>query len=154
MQKIHKLLIKFNPLVPRSSLLVIAGLMWSGVGIMLCRLAYVWLTASPSLLMLLLAVLGVMLAVLMSIFIFSGMAHKNISRIRAYNKKACVFAFQAWKSYFMIIFMVTLGITLRSSPLPKPYLAVVYTTIGGALLLASFNYYASFFQELQVALGG
>ena len=37
--------------------------------------------------------------------------------------------------------MVVLGIILRSSPIPKQYLAMVYTTIGGALFLASLRYY-------------
>ena len=31
--------------------------------------------------------------------------------------------------------MITLGIALRNLPIPKPYLAVLYTTIGGALFL-------------------
>lgn len=120
---------------------------------MLCRLAYGWFMATPSLPVLVLAVLGLVLAVTMSIFVFSGMAHKNILRIRAYQEKVCVFAFQAWKSYLIIIFMVALGITLRSSPLPKPYLAVIYTTIGGALFLASINYYVSFYRELRFSAG-
>ena len=38
--------------------------------------------------------------------------------------------------------MMTGGMLLRHSTLPKPWLAVVYAAIGGALLLASRQYYA------------
>jgi hypothetical protein len=37
--------------------------------------------------------------------------------------------------------MITLGIILRNSAIPKQYLAVIYTTIGGAIFLSSFHYY-------------
>jgi hypothetical protein len=54
----------------------------------------------------------------------------------------CFFAFQAWKSYLVIAFMVMFGFILRHSMIPKYYLSVPYTAIGGALILSSFHYYA------------
>ncbi len=138
---------RFNPVVPRSGLLLLAGLMWSGVGLMLCSYAYGWLTAELSLTSALLAGLGLALAAAAGRFAFIGLARKNIARILQYEEKVCLFAFQAWKSYLIIVFMVALGLALRASPLPKPYLAVVYTAIGGALLLASLNYYAHLFRR-------
>jgi len=41
--------------------------------------------------------------------------------------------------------MVSTGIFLRNSAIPKVYQAVVYTTIGGALIQASVKYYTRFF---------
>ncbi len=59
-------------------------------------------------------------------FVFSRFARKNILRIRELSpqkEKICIFAFQAMQSYLIIIGMVTLGILLRLSPLPRELLA-------------------------------
>ena len=37
--------------------------------------------------------------------------------------------------------MISLGLFLRHSSLPKQYLAVIYLAVGGALFLSSFYYY-------------
>ena len=46
----------------------------------------------------------------------------------------------SWKSYLLLGVMMALGIGLRHSPLPKPYLAVLYIGIGLALVLSSVRY--------------
>ena len=52
----------------------------------------------------------------------------------------CVFSFITWKSYIIVAVMIAMGTLLRHSPIPKPYLAVVYTGIGLALVLSSVRY--------------
>ncbi len=37
--------------------------------------------------------------------------------------------------------MITGGVLLRHSAIPKPYLAILYAAIGGGLFLSSFVYY-------------
>ena len=77
-------------------------------------------------------------------FGFSKMALKNVYRINAYQQeRVCLFAFQRWTSYPLILFMVSLGLYLRLySPIPKAYLAVLYIGIGGGLFLSSLHYYS------------
>lgn len=140
-------LARFTPAVPRHWLLSIAGLLWSTVGVMLCSLAVHWLLQIGRNLAIALAALGLALAVTSWRFIFVKIAHKNISRIEQRPTMTCLFAFQAWRSYALMLFMIALGITLRHSHLPKFYLAVIYTAVGGALFLASFSYYARFWRE-------
>jgi hypothetical protein len=41
----------------------------------------------------------------------------------------------------LIGLMITVGVALRNLPIPRPYLAILYTSIGGALFLASLQYY-------------
>ena len=135
-----------KPSVPRSWLLLLAGSIWSIVGFMLCRTAYLWLKELHGGSALPLGILGLGMAIGVYRFGFSKIAQKNIERICHIPEKACVFAFQAWRGYLIIGIMITLGTVLRRSPFPKPYLAVVYASIGGALLLASFRYYARFRQ--------
>ena len=135
-----------KPAVPKYWLIAIAGLVWSTVGVMLCRLAYQWLTVLYWVRAVSFGVIGVVLAVIANIFLFSGIARKNIDRISHYLDKGCVFAFQAWKSYLIIILMITLGIFMRRSALPRDYLAVLYAGMGGALFLSSFRYYIYLWQ--------
>lgn len=130
-----------KPAVSKAWLLGVAGLMWSGVGVMLCRLAWVWLYPVPGLWEAIYGGCGLVGALAVYYFGFSKIAKKNIRRLCLYPDKACFFAFQAWKSYLIIVVMIILGITLRHSPVQKYYLAVVYITIGGALFLSSFHYY-------------
>ena len=133
---------RFNPVVPRNWLLVLAGLMWSAVGILLCSYAVTWVTHPATVIALALGLLGLGISVAINRWGFSKLADKNIDRILAYDERACAFAFQAWKGYLIIVIMMTGGILLRHSFIPRPYLAVVYAAIGAALLQASINYYA------------
>lgn len=132
----------FKPAVPKKWLVAIAGVLWSAVGIGLCRLAVKWLWVLNLPKALVFAGVGVTIAVVVNIFMFSRIANKNIARIDCYSKKGCVFAFQAWRSYLIIMVMIAMGIFLRHSAFPRPYLALLYTSMGGALFLASFRYYA------------
>jgi len=137
---------KIKPAASRYWLIALAGLMWSTVGITLCSMAYCWLKEVDWLTAFPFGLFGIILSLAAYCFGFSGIARKNINRICLLPEKGCIFAFQAWKSYLIIAFMITLGIILRHSPIPKHYLAIIYTTIGGALLLSSLHYYRRLWQ--------
>lgn len=131
----------FNPAVSKPWLLLLAGLMWSAVGLMLCSMAYRWLAEMHSAWAIGLGLGGLALALVTYRFGFVHIANKNIQRLQAILDKVCVFAFMPWKSYFLVAGMMTLGILLRSSGVPHVYLAEIYTTIGAALFLSSLHYY-------------
>jgi len=117
--------------------------MWCGVGIMLCSLAYGWLNPLDWGVALALAGSGALLALAILLFGFSRLAIRNIHRIDRYlGDKVCMFAFQQWYSYPLIVVMVSLGIFLRKySPIPKPLLGVLYIGIGGSLFAAGLLYF-------------
>jgi len=131
-----------KPAVPRNWLIATAGLMWTAVGAFLCSLACHWLSALDSGRTILFGALGLFFAFVVYYFGFSKIAKKNIDRLFQFPEKICFFAFQAWKSYLIIAIMVAMGAFLRHSSIPKQYLAVIYSAIGGALILSSFHYYA------------
>jgi hypothetical protein len=131
-----------KPAVSKTWLIALAGLMWSVVGLMLCRLAYHWLAVIRWRGVAPLELIGIVFALMVHQFCFYRIARKNIVRLSLLTEKTCIFAFQGWKSYFLIGLMFTLGIALRNLPIPIPYLAILYTIIGGALFLASLQYYA------------
>ena len=128
-------------IVGKMWLFLLAGLMWSGVGVMLCALAYNWLADLHSFDALWFGLGGLACSLAVYRFGFLHLAQKNIERIQAFLDRASLFAFMSPKSYLLVVFMMALGMTLRSSPVPKAYLAVVYITIGAALFLSSLHYY-------------
>jgi hypothetical protein len=135
---------KLKPSVSKKWLIATAGIMWTAVGIMLCIRAWAWFSLSKSGISFPLEISGIILAIVVYYFGFSRIAGKNLVRLCQFPDKVCFFAFQAWKSYLLIIFMISLGIMLRYSSLPRQYLAEIYLIIGGALFLGGFIYYAAF----------
>ena len=110
---------------------------------MLCNLAYGWLLPVGFPQVLWMTLVGVLLALAIFHFGFSKLAKKNIQRITDMaGDKICIFAFQEWTSYPLIVVMIGLGLSLRNLlPIPKPYLAILYIGIGGGLFLSSLYYY-------------
>ncbi len=142
---------KITLAVLKKWLFLLAGLMWSAVGVMLCWLACGWLQATNRNTILAMGSIGLILALTIYTFGFSVLANRNIQRIKRFPKeRVCIFAFQSWTSYPMVAFMISLGIFLRTSPwVPKPYLAVLYLGIGGSLFLASLHYYGTLLTHWQ-----
>ena len=134
---------KLNPAVKKPWLQLTAGLMWSGVGILLVSFAARWLKNLTALTVGEITLAGLILASAIYFFGFSKVARKNIARINALlQERVCLFAFQRWTSYPLIAFMIFLGIFLRLySSIPKPLLAILYIGIGGGLFFSSLLYY-------------
>ncbi len=139
---LHFKTIGFMPRAPKNLLIFIAGILWISVGIFLMKLSSNWISDFRSAQSILEIVGGLLLGTLISYFGFSGLANKNISRINEYEGKVCIWAFQKWQSYLLIVFMMSLGIFLRtSSHLPKYILILIYIGIGFGLFTASFRYF-------------
>lgn len=134
---------RLKPGVHRIWLHSTAGLIWTCVGLYLISLAMEWIfspeVASPAIYYL----PGIFLAFLIFQFGFSRLAIKNRQRINdIHGDKPCIFGFQAWHSYPLVLVMISLGIFLRKySPLPKPLLGILYIGIGGGLSGSSVYYY-------------
>jgi ABC-type uncharacterized transport system permease subunit len=122
-------------------LLLAGGVTWSVVGLVLCGLACRWLADSAWPGNLVAALTGFGFGVLVHAFAFSRIARRNIRRIGEQPTPVCVFAFQAWRGYLLIVVMMALGWVLRHSRLPLQVLAIIYLTVGTGLALASSLYY-------------
>ena len=132
-----------KPGVDKFWLFVVASLLWSGVGIYLDFLAFGWLrplNLAPATLFI---VSGMFLAVGIYFIMFRRFADQNIIRINGLTgERICIFAFQRWTSYPLVLVMISLGVILRLySPIPKPYMAILYLGIGSSLFLASLRYF-------------
>ena len=144
---------KYDPAVDKKFLVALSGVIWTGVGVLLCNLAVTWLSHVSIHTALLFGTAGVILSLLIHHFGFLKLVDKNIARIQAKKGKVCIFGFQPWRSYLIIVVMVAMGITLRHSSLPKHYLAIIYIGFGGAMLLSSVRYHRVFIKLLKKPQG-
>jgi len=117
--------------------------MWTGVGFFLVSLAVEWVFVPDVISPWKFWLPGIGLAYMIYQFGFSKLARKNCLRInKLVDEKPCLFAFQEWYSYPLVLFMIGLGIALRKfTPIPKPLLGILYIGIGGGLGASSFHYY-------------
>jgi hypothetical protein len=139
-------LVRLKPAVPKHWLIAIAGVVWSAVGGMLCHRAWGWLRPMPRTHFTGLLTAGLVLAVVMHRIMLSRVAKRNMLRICSYAERGCLFAFQAWRSYLIILLMIAAGSFVRHSAIPREFLALVYTAMGGALVLSSLGYFALFWR--------
>jgi hypothetical protein len=133
-----------KPDVSRHWLFLLAGVMWTGVGVMLLVRAWGWLAAMPLGWELGLALTSAVIAALFYKFMFTNTVAKNIRRVCQLPDPVCIFAFNSPRGYILIVFMIAMGIALRRSGLDTRILALVYASMGGALLLASLHFYNQF----------
>ena len=131
---------KFTPSVDKRILVLLAGLMWCGVGIMLIRFAVTWLSSIGFKPAVIYYAAGFLAAMPIHHFGFLRIADKNLRRLLPLTRKRCLFSFMTWKSYIIVLIMVSMGIALRHSALPKRYLSVLYNGIGLALFLSGIRY--------------
>ena len=140
---------KWKPGVPKNVLLLIAGILWIGTGIMLDTLSYSWLRAEDLYDALMSSVIGFLCALVIHHFGFLRIVDRNLDRILPMEGRRCIFSFMPWKSYVLIIVMVLIGVLLRHSPIPKLYLSMLYIGIGTALILSSVRYLRHLIQALK-----
>ena len=138
---------RFKPAVRRHWLVFAAGVEWSAVGIGLVAVACYWLYPSTWPLRIALVALSIALGAAMYFLAFSRLVRKNLQRIDCKPESVCLFAFQAKRVYFLIPLMMAMGYAIRHSSLPKEIAAVVYFTMGLALILGSSLYFRQFSTE-------
>lgn len=141
---------KLNPAVDKKILVLLAGVMWCGVGIMLVSFAITWLSVCTVAEKVIFYSAGFLAAMPIHHFGFLKIVDKNLKRLLPVTQKKCVFSFMTWRSYLIVLVMVSMGIALRHSAIPKRYLSVLYNGIGLALFLSGIRY-LRFFVKLLLA---
>jgi hypothetical protein len=135
--------------VNKNVLLFFAGIVWLLVGAMLLLFAFLWLSKGPQIHDYVFAFVGITAALFIHHLGFLKIVDKNVKRILPMEREKSIFSFIPWKSYITVVFMIALGALLRQSSIPKHYLAVVYISIGLALILSSVRYFRIYFTERQ-----
>lgn len=136
---------KLKPAVNKKDLILISGIMWSSVGVLLNWVAFKWLPAFEQWQIIFTYSVGIIMGLIISSYGFSKLAKRNSDRILKYPEKVCVFGFQRWQMYILIVIMMSMGFFMRTTNfIPKYLLAPVYVAIGFALFISSFVYYKEF----------
>ncbi|MCK9638562.1 MAG: hypothetical protein M0R39_01535 [Prolixibacteraceae bacterium] len=137
-----KILTRLKPGVPKRLLLFIAAALWTFAGSMLMFKGYKMLDTSTRMiwLKLLVALAG---GILFYLKMFSKLSMKHTLRILKMKEEfPCAFSFFNFRSYMVMTFMITMGITLRTTGwIPFPYLAFLYLMMSVPLLLSSLRFY-------------
>ena len=137
----------YNPTVPKKYLYLVSGIMWFAVGLMLMNFARTWIAVYAGEHRWIFVMAGIVLGLAIHHFGFLRVVDKNLSRIDPMADRPGLFSFMSVKSYLLVIIMMTMGIMLRRSALPRQYLAIIYTGIGLALALSSIRYFRYFFKQ-------
>ena len=137
-----KILTRLKPGVPKRLLFFIAAALWTFAGSMLMFKGYKMLDTTTRLLglKLLVALAG---GILFYLKLFSKLSMKHTLRILKMKETyPCAFSFFNFRSYLVMIFMISMGITLRTTGwIPFPYLAFLYLMMSVPLLLSSLRFY-------------
>ena len=140
---------KYEPALPIPIHYLLAGIIWIFVGQLLISYGITWFQETITEFLWLFIFLSILGALATFIFGFSKIAVKNIDRLQQKRAKICIFAFMEWKSYLIMVFMMGLGITLRTFIGPNQYLGVVYNIIGGGILLSGIIYFKPIIQLIK-----
>ena len=130
-------------MVGNRTLLGIAGLVWLAAGVNILRIGVKSVFAVIGGGIGRTALMALLAAVIFCAFhwMFSRIVVKHTARIRGYETKQPFWRFFDGKSWLLMAFMMTLGITLRRfAGLPEFFFAFFYTGLGTALSVAGIRF--------------
>lgn len=127
------------------TLSLINGIIWLVAGVNVVRLGVqAWQTLDATTVWI---VAGCLLTLAAFMPMFVSMVFKNVRRISLIpHDKRRVWDVMPLKSLLIMIFMITLGVTLRRSPMvPPSFIAAFYVGLGSALSAAGIVYLSALF---------
>jgi len=135
---------KYKPSVSRRSLLMIAGCVWTLAGGILITRTLVQLIIMRQFLLLELF-LGLVFGIAFYLVLFARISKKHIYRINLIKvEDPCFFSFFNFRSYILMIIMITGGITLRKLNIINPnILWTFYLTMGIPLAISAYRFFYS-----------
>ncbi|MEN8200553.1 MAG: hypothetical protein ABFR63_10835 [Thermodesulfobacteriota bacterium] len=137
-------LLRLKPGASRSVHLLVAALLWTGIGLLLLSRGTVWLNTIDRLWLVLPALI---LGTLKSLFMLDRSARKTIHRILSFGDKRCIGGVYSIKTWILVLVMMFTGCLLRNSSLPKEFLGLFYVSIGWGLLFSSRNAWSAWLQK-------
>ena len=142
---------KLNPAIPKRYLFLLAGTIWSLVGLILATVGLFWIftVKQPHTLVLVLTPVAIIVGFIKGKFVLFKAANRTSDYIYSRPEKACFGSVFTWTTWLIICLMVTMGQLLRKVIVPvayRDYLGLVYVLIGLALLTSSFVYWKNFFR--------
>lgn len=125
---------RFVPAARVKTRVMLAALLWSGIGLMLLVRGVLAVSGSGREIWLALAVL---LGSIKSRLVLDRAVLKNMERLRALDGARCIGGVYSVKTWLLVAAMIALGRGLRASPLPVWLVGLVYVTVGWGLFWSS-----------------
>ena len=130
---------RFRPAATRAvQRRAVAGL-WFAVGTGLGTLGAWWCLAAGWPLSPGLVVLGLVAGGIKGRFVLSRSAERTARRIAAREDGSCLGGALSWPTWLLVVLMMTAGIALRHSAIPRPVLGPLYLAVGVALVLGAWR---------------
>ncbi|WP_457577570.1 hypothetical protein [Desulfomarina sp.] len=130
------LLLRFKPGVARRTHLLLAAMLWSGVGTLLLTKGFFRL-ARVSDYQAVIVVVSLVAGTLKGYLVLDRSARRTLKRISGFHDNTCFGAVYSIKTWMLVGGMIAMGIGLRRSSLPSELLSFIYLTIGWGLLFSS-----------------
>ncbi|BCL60156.1 hypothetical protein DGMP_08490 [Desulfomarina profundi] len=127
---------RFKPGVARRTHLLLAAMLWTGVGTLLLTKGAFRLTRVTDYQGAIVAA-SLLAGTLKGYFVLDRSARRTINRIAGFNDNTCFGAVYSIKTWVLVVGMIAMGIALRRSSLPPELLSFIYITIGWGLLFSS-----------------
>jgi hypothetical protein len=138
------------PPASRRTQLLLAGLMWTAVGLMLPTMGLIWDVQGYGLLGLLFAAPFLAVGLLKS-KILDRISVRTIAHIRQRDPEGPFLGFLPLQSWLLIGLMMVTGATLRHflvGGAPRAWLGFVYVAVGSALLISSRTLWRGWREQL------
>ena len=120
-----------------------AALLWTVVGLALSAAGMAWCLGSALPWSLVLAGGGVAAGLVKGRFVLRTLAERNATRIIARGDGRCLGGFLSLRTWLLVALMMTSGLILRRSAVPRPVLGVLYSAVGTALLVGCFTLWSA-----------
>lgn len=136
-------------MVKNRNLLIIAGIIWSLAGINILKIGILAYKDKFSLVH---SIISILVFLTFSKFIFNKIVNKNFNRIKNYcEEKHYFWMFFDKKTLFTMIFMMTIGISLKKfNILSEVFIAVFYTGLGLALLISGLRFFKKYLEYIRI----
>jgi hypothetical protein len=135
-----------KPGVSRTVHLFAAPFLWTAIGGLLLFRGWGWF--DPGWGRLLLLVSG-LLGTLKSLFILDKIARRSLERIVLFKDNTCLGAVYSWKTWLLVLLMMTAGFVMRKITQPGPFVGTLYCAIGWSLCLSSRLGWLHWFRQVR-----
>jgi Ca2+/Na+ antiporter len=126
----------YKPVASSRLQLLLAGLMWSLVGVGLICVGTYWILSTSSHIMGLLAI-SLCIGLAKSLLILDRVASRIVKRIALRGEGRCIVSFYSLRVWAIVIIMMLMGRILRGTGISYSLLGLIYAAVGTSLLMSS-----------------
>ena len=134
--------------------LALAGIVWVGVGLALVSVGVYWVFGDDGNRALLLLAVAIFLGVTKSILVLDRFVRRLVQRLDQRGDGYCLGGFLSWRGWGMVLGMILLGRFLRSMPISRGTLGLVYAAVGTGLLISSRGIWHAWKKQYPERSGG